>query len=82
MHVFVICKTEEGTIKDEGADFTHYKSMRSGRIFKSSETLWLPSLPAKVKKIRSKIEALECSQHYTSIFQTHKGIYSEVVGVI
>ena len=28
---------------------------------------------AKMKKIRSKIEALECSQHYTSIFQTRKG---------
>ena len=70
-------------------DFSHYKSMgifpdaqgqltpqslvRSGRISNSSEMLWMSSLPASVKKIRSKIEALECSQHYTSIFQTRKG---------
>ena len=32
----------------------------------------MSSLPASMKKIRSKIEALECSQHYTSIFQTRK----------
>ena len=70
-------------------DFSHYKSIgifpdaqgqltlqsivRSGQISNSFETLWLSSLPAKMKKIRSKIEALECSQHYTSIFQTRKG---------
>ena len=70
-------------------DFFHYKSMgifqnaqgqltpqslvRSTQISNSIETLWLSSLPAKMKKIRSKIEALECSQHYTSIFQTRKG---------
>ena len=70
-------------------NFSHYKSMgifpdaqgqltpqslvRSGRISNSSEMLWMSSLPASMKKIRSKIEALECSQHYTSIFQTGKG---------
>ena len=70
-------------------DFSHYKSMgifpdtqgqltlqslvRSGRISNSSEMLLMSSLPASMKKIRSKIEALECSQHYTSIFQTRKG---------
>ena len=58
-------------------DFSHYKSMgifpdaqeqltpqstvRSGQISNSVETLWLSSLPAKMKKIQSKIEALECS---------------------
>ena len=70
-------------------DFSHYKSMgifpdaqgqltpkslvRSGRISISSEMLWMSSLPASMKKIRSKIEALDCSQHYTSYFQTRKG---------
>ena len=70
-------------------DFSHYKSMgffpdaqgqltlqstvRSGQISISSKTLWLSALPAKMKKIRSKKEALECSQHHTSIFQTCKG---------
>ena len=28
----------------------------------------MSSLPAKIKKIRSKLKALECSQHYTSFF--------------
>ena len=66
-------------------EFSNYKSMgifpvaqgqltlqskvRSGQISNSS----LSYLPAKRKKILSKIEALECSQHYTSIFQTCKG---------
>ena len=60
-------------------DFSHYKSMgifqdakgqltpqslvRSGLISNSSEMLWLSSLPVSMKKIRSKIEALECSQY-------------------
>ena len=70
-------------------DFSHYKSMeifpdaqwqltqqslvRSCQISNSVETLWLSSLPAKMKKTQSKIEGLECSQHYTSIFQMPKG---------
>ena len=61
-------------------DFSHYKSMgifpdaqgqltpqslvRSGRISNSSEILWMFSLPASIKKIRSKMKALECSQHF------------------
>ena len=72
-------------------DFSHYKSIgifpdaqvqltpqslvRSGRISNSSEMLLSSLLPVSMKKIRSKIDALECSQHYTctSIFQTRKG---------
>ena len=70
-------------------DFSHYKSMgifpgaqgqltpeslvRSDRISNSSEMLWMSSLPVSMKKIRSNIEALECSHCYTSIFQTRKG---------
>ena len=61
-------------------DFSHYKSMgifpdaqgqltpqslvRSGRISNSSEMLWMFSLPASMKKIRSKMKALECTQHF------------------
>ena len=57
-------------------DFSHYKSMEifpdakgqltpqsmvgSGQISNSSETLWSSSLPAKMKKIQSKMKALEC----------------------
>ena len=61
-------------------DFSHYKSMgifpdaqgqltpqslvRSGRISNSSEMLWMFSLPAIMMKIRSKMKAPECSQHF------------------
>ena len=61
-------------------DFSHYKSMgifpdaqgqltpqslvRSGRISNSSEMLWMFLLPASMKKIRSKMKALEWSQHF------------------
>ena len=61
-------------------DFSHYKSMgifpdaqgqltpqslgRSGRISNSSEMSWMFSLPASMKKIRSKMKALEWSQHF------------------
>ena len=61
-------------------DFSHYKSMvifpdaqgqltpqslvRSSRISKSSGMLWMFLLPASMKKIRSKMKALECSQHF------------------
>ena len=70
-------------------DFSHYKSMgifpyaqgqltpqslvRSGRISNTSEMLWMSSLPARMKKIQSKMKALEWTQHYTAIFQTRKG---------
>ena len=66
-------------VLDCSQDFSHYKSMGifpdaqgqlnlqstvlSGQISNSFETFWLSSLPAQMKKIRSKIEALECSQH-------------------
>ena len=61
-------------------DFSHYKSMgifsdaqgqltpqslvQSRRISNSSEMLWMFSLPASMKKIRSKMKALEWSQHF------------------
>ena len=61
-------------------DFSHYKSMgifleaqgqltpqslvRSGHILNSSEMLWMFSLHASMKKIRSKMKALEWSQHF------------------
>ena len=64
-------------------DFSHYKSMgifpdaqgqqtpqslvRSGRIWNSSEMLWMFLLPASMKKIRSKMKALEWSQHFSII---------------
>ena len=78
----------EMKVLDCSQDFSHYKSMgifpdtqgqltlqstvRSGQISKLFKTLWLSSLPAKMKLIRSNIEVLECSQHYISIFQSCK----------
>ena len=66
-------------------DFSHYKStgifpdaqgqltpqslVRSGRISNSSEMLLMSSLPASMKKIRSKMKALEWTQHYTAFFR-------------
>ena len=38
--------------------------VRSGRISNSSEILWMFSLPASMKKIRSKMKALEWTQHF------------------
>ena len=73
---------------ERSKDFSHYKSMGifpdaqgqvtlqsmvGSEISNSSKTLLLSSLPAKMKKIRSKMKMLECSQHYTAIFQTRKG---------
>ena len=65
---------------DCSQDFSHYKSMgifpdaqgqlslqslvQSGRISNSSEMLWMFLLPASMKKIRSKMRALECVQHF------------------
>ena len=69
-------------------DFTHYEPMGifpdakgqltlqsmvgSGLISNSFESLWFSSLPAKMKKIRSKIKALERPQDML-IFLVLKG---------
>ena len=61
-------------------DFSHYKSkgifqntqgqlapqslVESGPNSSLSEILWLSSLPASMKKIRSKMKALEWTQHF------------------
>ena len=44
----------------------------SSRISNRSEILWLSSfiIPARMKKIQSKVKTLEWSQHYNSIFKT------------
>ena len=40
--------------------------VRSGPISTSSEMLWMFSLPASMKKIRSKMKALEWTQHFSN----------------
>ena len=83
---------------EHSQDFSHYKYMgifpdaqgqvtlqsmvRSGQISNSSKILWLYSLPAKMKKIRSKMKALECSQHYKQFFRRARADNSGVGGGI
>ena len=80
MHVLVTCIDSKMKYLECSQDFSHYKSMgifpdaqgqltpqsliRSGRISNSSEMLCMFSLPASMKKIRSKMKALDCSQHF------------------
>ena len=79
-------------------DFSHYKSMgifpddqgqltpqslvRSGRISNSFEMLWIFLLPASMKNIRSKMKALEWTQHYIQFFRRARADNSGVgVGI-
>ena len=74
------CKNEEDPIKNEGAkvvttlffvfqnaqgQLTPKSVMESCGNSKSSELLWLVLLPARMKKIHSKLKALERSQHFS-----------------
>ena len=72
MVVFLICKNEEDRIKNEGARVltrlyviffrrsrADNSEVRDGILPKSSKLLWLSSLPARMKKIQSKMKALE-----------------------
>ena len=72
-------------------DFSHYKSMgifpdaqgqlnpqstfRSGQILKSVETLWLSSLPAKMKKIRSKNRG---ARVYTTLYSNFSDVQGQI----
>ena len=52
-----------GIFPDAQGQLTPQSLVRSGRISNSSEILWMSSLPASMKKIRSKMKALEWTQH-------------------
>ena len=53
-----------GIFPDAQGQLTPKSLVRSGRIPNSSEMLCMFLLPASMKKIRSKMKALECSQHF------------------
>ena len=61
-----------GIFSDTQGQLTPQSLVRSGRISNSSDILWMSSLPAKwmsslpasMKKIRSKMKALEWTQHF------------------
>ena len=53
-----------GIFPDAQGQLTPQSLVRSGRISNSSEILWMSLLPASMKKIRSKMKALEWTQHF------------------
>ena len=53
-----------GIFPDAQGQLTPQSLVRSGRISNSFEILWMSSLPASMKKIRSKMKALEWTQHF------------------
>ena len=53
-----------GIFPDAQGQLTLQSLVRSGRISNSSEMLWMSLLPASMKKNRSKMMVLECSQHF------------------
>ena len=71
------CKSM-GIFSDGQGQLTPQSMVGSGQISNSFKTLWLSLLPAKIKKILTKMKALDCSQHYTFIFQMLKGSYTVV----
>ena len=53
-----------GIFPNAQGHLTPQSLVQSGQISNSSEMLWMFSLSASMKKIRSKMKALECSQHF------------------
>ena len=62
-------------ISDAQGQVTHKSLIGSCQISNPSEILWVSLLSARMKKILSRMKALEWSQHYSLIFQTLKGSY-------
>ena len=88
MAILVTSKYEEDLIKIEYAgvattlniDFSNIQGqltpqsrVESSSNSNSSKMLWLSLLLLRMKKIQSKLKALECSQYKILIFQTLKG---------
>ena len=51
--------------RDAQGQLTPQSLVRSGQISNSSEMLYMSLLPASIKKIRSKMKELECSQDFS-----------------
>ena len=54
-----------GIFPDAQGQLTPQSLVWSGQISNLSEMLWMSSLPASMKKIRSKMKELECSQDFS-----------------
>ena len=59
-----------GIFPDAQGQPTPKSYVGSGQNSNLFKLLWLSSLPARIKKIHSKMNVLEWSQHYTSILKT------------
>ena len=62
-----------GNFPDAQGQITHKSLVGSCHILDSSENLCVSLMPVRLRKIESKMKALEWSQHYALIFQTNKG---------
>ena len=62
-----------GIFPNAQGQLTHKSFVRYFHISNPSEILWVSLRPTRMKKIQSKMKALEWSQHYSLIFHTLKG---------
>ena len=67
-----------GIFPNAQGQLTHKSMVRSCQISNPAEILWVSLLPARIKKIQSKMKALEWSQHYSLIFRRSRAANSEV----
>ena len=61
-----------GIFPDAQGQLTHKSFVGYCPISNPSKILWVPLLPARMKKIQSKMKAFKLSQHYQSIFKMLK----------
>ena len=86
MVVLVSCKNEEDPIKNEGdrvatsllCQFSRRSRAGNSTVldgirpsFELIQDLWLSSLPARMKKIQSKMKSLELPQHFSQYKSNH-----------
>ena len=62
-----------GIFSEAQGQVTHKSLIGSCQISNPSKILWLSLLPARMKKIHSKMKAVEWSQHYSLIFSDTQG---------
>ena len=63
-----------GIFPNAQGQLTHKSFVRYCPILNPSQVLWVFLLPIRMKKIQTKMKALEWSQHYSLIFHMLKGI--------
>ena len=74
---FSHCKSM-GIFPNAQGQLTHKSLVGYCPISNPSEILWVSLLPARMKKIKSKMKALEWSQHYSLIFTRSRSANSQV----